>query len=296
VLFREIFLTILETSTSSFRHKWLVIQTLAKISADAQIIVDLFINYDCSMRSANIFERLVIVLSRAAQGRQADELGCSPTEEHNLRMKGLECLVSILKCMVEWSNNLYVNPHLQSNLGPDSKPLHDNNYDQDSGRSSSGYVGNGIRRTDSSGSINSYHSNSGLSSESSKNVIDFELVRQRKELFEKGIDLFNQNSKKGLSYLYEKNLLNNEPEDIAQFFHSYQDILDKTIIGDCLGNEDNHFKQIMYAYVDQLDFTNMEFLAALRKFLSGFRLPGEAQKIDRLMEKFAARFCECNSQ
>jgi len=29
------------------------------------------------MRSANIFERLVIVLSRAAQGRQAVELGMS---------------------------------------------------------------------------------------------------------------------------------------------------------------------------------------------------------------------------
>lgn len=69
------------------------------------------------MRSANIFERLVIVLSRAAQGRQAVELGCSPTEEHNLRMKGLECLASILKCMVEWSKDLYINPHLQSNLG-----------------------------------------------------------------------------------------------------------------------------------------------------------------------------------
>ena len=44
-------------------------------------------------------------------------IGCSPQEEHNLRMKGLECLVSILKCMVEWSKDLYVNPHLQSNLG-----------------------------------------------------------------------------------------------------------------------------------------------------------------------------------
>lgn len=33
VLFREIFLTILETPTSSFRHKWLVIQTLAKLCA-----------------------------------------------------------------------------------------------------------------------------------------------------------------------------------------------------------------------------------------------------------------------
>ena len=153
-----------------------------------------------------------------------------------------------------------------------------------------------MRRTDSSGSLNSIHSTGGLSSESSKNVNDFEIVRQRKELFEKGIDLFNQNPKKGLEYFCEKNLIRNEPEDIARFFHLYQDVLDKSLIGDRLGHEDNHYKQIMYAYVDQLNFVNMEFLAALRKFLSGFRLPGEAQKIDRLMEKFAARFCECNSK
>lgn len=52
----------------------------------------------------------------------------------------------------------------------------------------------------------------------------------------------------------------------------------------------------MYAYVDQMDFTEMEFVPALRKFLEGFRLPGEAQKIDRLMEKFAARYIACNPQ
>jgi brefeldin A-inhibited guanine nucleotide-exchange protein len=208
--------------------------------------------------------------------------------------------------MVEWSKDLYVNPHLQSNLGllmsscflsfkneipllgPDSKPLNENGYDQDSNRSSSGYVGSGMRRTDSSGSINS--------SQSSEYINDFEVVRQRKELFEKGIDLFNQSAKKGLEYLCDKNLLNNEPEEIAQFFHAYQDVLDKTVIGDCLGEDDKHHKQIMYAYIDQLDFTDMEFLAALRKFLAGFRLPGEAQKIDRLMEKFAGRFCECNTK
>ncbi len=33
-----------------------------------------------------------------------------------------------------------------------------------------------------------------------------------------------------------------------------------------------------------------------RQFLSGFRLPGEAQKIDRLMEKFAERFLCCNPE
>ena len=30
--------------------------------------------------------------------------------------------------------------------------------------------------------------------------------------------------------------------------------------------------------------------------MNGFRLPGEAQKIDRLMEKFAERFVNCNPE
>lgn len=36
-----------------------------------------------------------------------------------MRLKGLECLVSILKCMVEWSRELYLNPHshVASSLG-----------------------------------------------------------------------------------------------------------------------------------------------------------------------------------
>lgn len=35
-------------------------------------------------------------------------------------------------------------------------------------------------------------------------------------------------------------------------------------------------------------------LALVCGCLQGFRLPGEAQKIDRLMEKFAERFVKCN--
>ena len=50
----------------------------------------------------------------------------------------------------------------------------------------------------------------------------------------------------------------------------------------------------MYAYIDMMDFASVEFVPALRRFLEGFRLPGEAQKIDRLMEKYASRYCECN--
>lgn len=34
--------------------------------------------------------------------------------------------------------------------------------------------------------------------------------------------------------------------------------------------------------------------APSRQFLWSFRLPGEAQKIDRMMEAFAQRYCQCN--
>ena len=52
----------------------------------------------------------------------------------------------------------------------------------------------------------------------------------------------------------------------------------------------------MHSYVDQFNFSDMDFVYALRQFLAQFRLPGEAQKIDRLMEKFAGRYCETNTR
>jgi len=68
----------------------------------------------------------------------------------------------------------------------------------------------------------------------------------------------------------------------------------QTQVGEFLGENIKFNKEVMYCYVDQLDFCGRDFVSALRAFLQGFRLPGEAQKIDRLMEKFAARYLECN--
>jgi brefeldin A-inhibited guanine nucleotide-exchange protein len=53
---------------------------------------------------------------------------------------------------------------------------------------------------------------------------------------------------------------------------------------------------IMHSFVDLLDFRELPFVDALRLFLQSFRLPGEAQKIDRYMLKFAERYIAGNSQ
>lgn len=59
VFFKEIFMNILETSSSSFEHKWMVIHALTRICADAQSVVDIYVNYDCDLSAANLFERFV---------------------------------------------------------------------------------------------------------------------------------------------------------------------------------------------------------------------------------------------
>ena len=97
----------------------------------------------------------------------------------------------------------------------------------------------------------------------------------------------------GLQYLQAQKLLSESTSDIARFLLA-EERLDKTVVGDFLGDNENFNKEVMYAYVDSLDFADKIFVSALRQFLEGFRLPGEAQKIDRLMEKFASRYCECN--
>lgn len=38
----------------------------------------------------------------------------------------------------------------------------------------------------------------------------------------------------------------------------------------------------------------MQIDVALRKYQTYFRMPGEAQKIERLMEVFSHRYCRCN--
>ena len=64
-------------------------------------------------------------------------------------------------------------------------------------------------------------------------------------------------------------------------------------VGDYLGKEqtyqDGFCVSVLHEYVDMMDFSSVPIDEAIRSFLAGFRLPGEAQKIDRMMEKFAER-------
>jgi brefeldin A-inhibited guanine nucleotide-exchange protein len=66
------------------------------------------------------------------------------------------------------------------------------------------------------------------------------------------------------------------------------------VLGLFLGDSQESCVHIMHAYIDQMDFQHTEFIISFRKFLNKFLLPGEAQKIDRLILKFAEKFLKDN--
>ena len=61
-----------------------------------------------------------------------------------------------------------------------------------------------------------------------------------------------------------------------------------------LGDTASFHVAVLKAFVKSFDFANQPLILALRMFLSAFRLPGEAQQIDRVVQAFAdSAFASC---
>ncbi|KAL3308735.1 Cytohesin-1, partial [Cichlidogyrus casuarinus] len=119
-----------------------------------------------------------------------------------------------------------------------------------------------------------------------QNGEDSILYRKRR-----GIEKFEKNSESGLEFLVENKIIENTPDSIAKFFLQENESLCKIALGNYFGNVTKPFNQdVLNCFSRAHDFSNMDLIDALRLFLSTFALPGEAQKIDRILESFAAAY------
>ncbi|TXT13291.1 hypothetical protein VHUM_00658 [Vanrija humicola] len=319
VLLNEIFLPILEMRHSTLRQKSLILGVFIRLCHEPQALVEIYLNYDCDRNAPeNIYEKLMNIVSKIGQTHFAppskEELiagsskqqssshgpsippslstialgsneppqyaGLSP--EIKLRRQSLECLVAALQSLAAWSSSAQP-PQRQATGGDGSaRPSED------------------IERPLSTGSQLDLHApspgrevNSGVATPAEgaeDDVAKLETAKQRKTMLLDGIKKFNFKPKRGIEYLLQNGFIRSRtPEDIARFLLQ-NDALSKAMIGEYLGEGEEENKAIMHAFVDELDFTNLRFVEALRMFLQTFRLPGEAQKIDRFMLKFAERY------
>lgn len=318
VLFVEIFIPIMEMRQATAKQKSTILSMFAKLCQDPQALVDIYLNYDCDRQALeNIYERLINTISKAATSqappptRGADSGGptlatghtgpssmppslstsaLTPQSSSNpqtpveiqLNRQGLECLVAVLRSLVTWGTG---SDKVSAGSGvlDQSKSATREDSRHDSINGDDGVVGaNEAARA----------SNPDLVDDPGK----FETAKHRKTLLLEGIKKFNFKQKRGIEFLLEKGFVEaRTPQNIAKFLIG-TDGLSKTALGEYLGEGEEENIAIMHAFVDQLDFTGSSFVDALRLFLQSFRLPGEAQKIDRFMLKFAARYVSQNPQ
>lgn len=123
-----------------------------------------------------------------------------------------------------------------------------------------------------------------------------ELQKRNQQFLKRAMEIASSKSlKKAIEYLVAMNFVKESPRDVTSFLRIYHDFFDEAEIGDYLGEGDEDFKvQVRLSYVRAISFKGMTLVESLRHFLTtgGFRLPGEAQKIERMVEAFAQCYWE----
>jgi brefeldin A-inhibited guanine nucleotide-exchange protein len=218
--------------------------------------------------------------------------------EYRLKRQSLECLCSVLKSLVIWSSKA-ANPLEPSHEGistmTPSASLGDEIRSKDSLSLDRHGAGSGADTPNpASASTPDFASRVNTPDPVQDDPSRFESAKERKTMLLEGIKKFNFKPKRGIDFLVSKGFIpSREPIEVARFL-LYADGLNKAQIGEYLGEGDAENIAIMHSFVDLMHFAKMPFTDALRRFLQAFRLPGESQKIDRYMLKFAERYVAGN--
>ncbi|ETV92752.1 hypothetical protein, variant 1 [Aphanomyces invadans] len=257
----------------SVEHQWRleVGQVLVDFFSDASYLVDMFVNYDCDADRANVVATILDTFFDAAGAMGADR----PMLTASTEMTELSCLgiMNALQMLYRRAQHSPQEPWAPpSDVGPPDVLL---------------------------------------------------ARRQRKQLFQDAIATFNKKPSAGIQLLVQHDFLPSPltPVALARFLRSLPRGMDKTVVGQVLGalgkahaapsggsprskkaNAPLHdtvefHAQLRVAYVETFNFDGMPLVDALRTFLSAFRLPGEAQQIDRILETFATHvYAECRER
>jgi hypothetical protein len=142
-------------------------------------------------------------------------------------------------------------------------------------------------------------------------------IKSRKRLMRKAARIFNTKASQGIEFLVDSGLVPDPvtPKSVALFLRTGIVVgIDKKAVGEYLGDagkspsagkspasweRDWFHKEVLDSYCELFGFEQQSLLDGLRMFLACFRLPGEAQQIDRILQAFSdscSRVCEESKQ
>ncbi|XP_078431731.1 GNOM-like 2 [Wolffia australiana] len=219
--------------------------------------IEMYVNYDCDPRRRDVLEETIKSLCRAAFPTSSS---LSP-----LQTQALEGLIAVVDAMAEG-----IDPN-ESPQGESYEIL------------ISEYEPFWEERSDSA-------------PDQESRVRLFRTRKLKKKKIAIAAAHFNRDEKKGLEFLKISGLLagDNDARGVA-FFLRHAPGLDKNKIGNFLGEPDEFNVLVLREFASTFDLAGVSLDAALRGFLVTFRLPGESQKIERILGAFSESFYEQQS-
>ena len=311
---------------TSHKSKLAALRVIRSLSSDPQVLVDIFVNYDCDAYGENLYERTVQAL--------ATTMAPGSGERQKFRDAAVQCVLAVVQSLRAWHargdvkggvNNseekntssaavspdqgMELTPSGGAHRGGDEKSLGDesatNASEQNMGRASP--VSHPSVTTESEkfatlkrrkASIEASVANFNLKATvvTLGRLMEFHQGLVEGSASTPGIDTTDESFPKRAALFLKTQSAADGSKRNASSKHAKHNSLDPIAIGELLGSNDVDSLRVMKEFTDLFDFAGVSFDDALRTFVSPFRVPGEAQKIDRLMERFALRFCECNPE
>lgn len=241
----------MEMEYPSFEHREGALDCMLQLCRIPCFVVDIYLNFDCNLYCEDLFESLVKFLS---QNAFPEDSGLFTTNV--IALESLLAIVSELNARAE---------RTESARGDES-------------HSDGTGVGFSLLREDLAASP----ATCGLLPQPS----DIPRLKEQKRLLLEGVEAFNEKPKKGIKFLQEHNLIASDPlvpAEVALFLRNNPS-LDKGQIGAYVGEKSN--LPILQAFVVTFDYNNTTLDEGLRTLLTSFRLPGEAQIIERIVETY----------
>lgn len=255
------------------------------------MLLEIFINYDCDVGQLDISTQIVESLSKIANGKLArseHKSMISAQEELVLRSYSIKILVQMMRSFngtidAEIAESK-VSERIKRQMTHALNPSDSTTFTQGSDHDTMGDAADDVVRTNSMDKMT---------------LNKFEALqnqRNRKNEFGKAAMKFNFKWKNGIKFLIAQKLVADPEQDYKEHtkgivaFLKTSTALDKTVIGEFLGVDATLNKDCLKEYISQYDLKDMPFVESLRTILLGFRLPGEGQIVDRIMEIFGEKF------
>ncbi|KAJ1966244.1 GDP/GTP exchange factor for ARF [Dipsacomyces acuminosporus] len=235
------------------------------ITGDESLIIDLWVNYDCDIKRGNMYDFLVsFITQRAVPWPEAPD-----DSEYEAFLDMLLFYLTRIACRAgveppqgKWAQLLGL-PSNPQRKGDDA-------YKQ---------------RNDSCAPKESL-------AEVPLTLTQLQDKKKHKDTMSRAAQLFNEKPKDGIAYLQKVGALppDNSTEltqQLARFLFETPTI-NKKLLGEFLAKPSN--LEVLRTYIELFDFSGRRLDEAMRSLLGTFRLPGESQQIERIMETFSEAY------